>query len=330
MRLVLDNFQAIEHADIEFPVGITVLRGRNGAGKSTCFRAINGLLLNPSGTSGYVQHGASEAHVTLENNGQSVTWVRTKSSCGYINNKTEEVFTKASKMDSTDVADLGFYIDKRGRVVNIHDMWSVLFPFGESDADMFKLFEDVFNIACSSDVIECLKKKEQEAKKHLTDLNNCLDDNKNQLERLSNRLNRLDADFVKTLGVEISELEQFCEEIEKDLEIYNRSKMLSLRAAPTTLNIDELLYLYSLCDELEGCLARYQDSQKYLTLIVPELDNALFSFDDIDIPYQKYCGLQREMEDIELQLTQFERDKKRIVDEMSKIKVCPTCGREME
>src|SRR5262245_30435698 len=50
VRLVVDRFRGIQHADVTFGPGLNVLHGPNGGGKSTLAAAIRAALLLPAGS----------------------------------------------------------------------------------------------------------------------------------------------------------------------------------------------------------------------------------------------------------------------------------------
>lgn len=330
MKLKLENFQSIEYAELEFPKGITIIQGKNGSGKSAIFRAIKGLLTNPSGKSGYVKHGTNETRVTLDNNESSVTWVRTPSSCAYINNLSGEVYSKASKLDSRDIADLGFYFDSKDRVVNIHDTWSVLFPFGETDADMFKLFEDVFNISCSSLIIDELKKDESSYKGIISDLNQKIDTCNQTLQNNQQRLQIIDEAKVTDLGKCIKELNDRVTLFENTLAQYHKVKPLCLRAVPEPITVEAIQELDDYCKRLEESLVLYDRSLSYLKFSGVELNLALFSFEDIDIPFEEYQENRHKVNALSEEISQLLKRQKELEQEISKVKVCPVCGRPLD
>lgn len=330
MKVVLENFQSIEHGELEFPEGITIIQGKNGSGKTAVFRAIKGLLTNPSGTAGYIRHGAKEARVTLQNNDNDVTWIRTSSSCAYIDNLSGKVYSKAGKLDSEDIADLGFYFDNRGRVVNIHDEWSVLFPFGESDADMFKLFEDVFNISCSSAVIDELKKDEQQYKSRIDDLNREIDSKRLLLMDCNNKIDKINAEYIIELGRDIKSLMDDVAKLDDSITKYRKFKPIYLRVIPELITLTELQELDSLCDRLEDSLILYDKSLSCCKFLQPELDLTLFSFDDVTIPLEDYKKYKETILSLEETLQELYKKQDIIIKQLSEIKVCPTCGREME
>src|SRR5262245_11000298 len=57
-KLVVDNFQAVQHAEVAFGPGLNVLFGPNGLGKSTRAKAIYAALLVPPGSSEAVSYSS--------------------------------------------------------------------------------------------------------------------------------------------------------------------------------------------------------------------------------------------------------------------------------
>lgn len=62
-EVVIKNLGVIDHAEVEFSPGLTVLSGETGAGKTMVLTAIN-LLLGGRGVASMVRNGASKAQVT--------------------------------------------------------------------------------------------------------------------------------------------------------------------------------------------------------------------------------------------------------------------------
>ncbi len=63
--LQVRNFAIIDHAEVEFAPGMTVLTGETGAGKSILVDAM-GLVLGERGGAGLVRSGAHRAEFTAE------------------------------------------------------------------------------------------------------------------------------------------------------------------------------------------------------------------------------------------------------------------------
>ncbi len=82
-KIIINNFMAHEHTELELGSGLTILTGGNNTGKSAVVEALRCLATNPV-PSHNIRHGAKEARVCVElDDGTRVVWVRKKRSSGY-------------------------------------------------------------------------------------------------------------------------------------------------------------------------------------------------------------------------------------------------------
>lgn len=82
-KIVLENFMAHEHTELELSLGVNALTGPNNTGKSAIVEGLRCVATNPV-PKHYIRHGAKEARVSVEiEDGTKVVWVRKKKSAGY-------------------------------------------------------------------------------------------------------------------------------------------------------------------------------------------------------------------------------------------------------
>ncbi|NDV18179.1 AAA family ATPase [Pseudodesulfovibrio sp. JC047] len=82
-KLIIDNFMAHEHTELELGPGLTILTGGNNTGKSAVVEALRCLATNPV-PSHNIRHGAKEARVSVVlDDDTKVVWIRKKRSSGY-------------------------------------------------------------------------------------------------------------------------------------------------------------------------------------------------------------------------------------------------------
>lgn len=247
MKLKLKNFQAYDELELEFINGINVISGSNSSGKSSIFRAILALLTNPNGSKNYIKHGKNSAEVTLKNNGNELTWQRLKSTVNYIDANGQS-FEKASRLDSRDIVDLGFYFNAKGDVVNIHTEWDVLFPFSESDTEIFKLFEDIFNISSLAIIIDKMKADENAINKSIFDLENSIAINTKKINAIQslNELCNLDElkEYYKKINVLVNSFNVLLNDIkiaEKNNKLSNVTKLDNIEEKINYIQLNNLL-----------------------------------------------------------------------------------------
>lgn len=331
MKVITKDFQILsgEHT-FEFPKGVTILQGESATGKSSLIYAIKYCLTNPSGVGYCINHDSKYAEVTIENNGNSVTWVKTPTSCEYRNNNTGQSFVKASKLTSKDIADLGFYFDPKGNCINLHDEWSVLFPYALNDSELFKLFEDIFSISCSYQIVDDMKKDEQQVKTEINGLNQNIDKQTQQLNNVENMLFILDEDVIQQHLNELQTKQQYLHNVKADyVKVQQYTPFLNINV-PEELNIQQLLDCHTQLSNLTKDLTQLNKCVKLLQLDIPQ-------HKDIDLQPNKYLNdyntYMQHMNNINLwtqQLNQLQQQYEAKESELKTIKVCPTCGRPLQ
>lgn len=82
-KIVLKDFMAHSHTELELGPGVNALTGPNNTGKSAIVEALRCVATNPVPRH-YIRHGAKEARVSIElEDGSRVVWIRKKRSSGY-------------------------------------------------------------------------------------------------------------------------------------------------------------------------------------------------------------------------------------------------------
>lgn len=334
MKVILNNFQILEGQNtFEFNTGINVVVGPNASGKSSMFYGIENALTNPSGVDDCINYNHKETSVTIENNGKSVTWKRQPGSSTYIDNITGSTYVKASKLDSRDLADLGFYFDNKNRVVNIHNEWSVLFPFGESDTDMFRLFEDIFNISSSFQIIDEMKKDEQLLKSAATQCQNETASLQNRLSILNEVLEKVDINTLNEHINNINECYNKASELEEDYKNFSKNYLYKNVVLPQVYDVSVLYEKYMTFENMQNDYERYVQLKQKADIKLPSIDLNinLPTFDNnIQTDYEQYCLTKANIEQLTQEHNQLQQLKLDIQDKIKQIKVCPTCGKQME
>lgn len=333
MKVITNNFQALEGTnEFIFNKGINVIVGPNASGKSSLFYAIQNALTNPNGVDECIHYDHKSTEVTIENNDNSVTWVRNNSSSTYIDNKFNKQYVKASKLDSRDIADLGFYFDNKNKVVNIHDEWSVLFPFGESDTDMFRLFEDIFNISCSFQIIDEIKKDEQSIKSSINSNQQEKCELQQKLVVLSDIKQKIDSQYIDNLLTTLQNNLQFISGLKADISIFINSYPYTLTDLPQVFDITNLYNSLHKYEELHKDYETYVLNKSKQNIIIPIFD---FNFDIIEpvnlrYDYEQYCTTKAGILEYGEEINKLKDELHKLQDKLNLLKVCPTCGRSLE
>lgn len=327
MKVITKDFQRLKGENVfEFPIGITVIQGRSGSGKSSLFYAIEDCLSNPNGVSDVINWDADKCEVTVENEDHRVKWVKTQKSSEYID-KEGKPYVKASKLDSRDIDDLGFYFNKKDEIVNIHDEWAKLFPFESNETEMFKLFEDIFNISCSFQIIDSMKKDEQEQKSHINDLTRSINELTMQNNSIDNILSKIDLNKLNGIIFDLQNKENKVNEIIQDYNVFSENqKYLNLKdVTPFTLNIDNNSYNQLL-----------EDYKNYLCCL-ERRDMNIPTRKELNIPenmyeqdYSIYKDILSQISSYDNEITKLNEEENTTKEKLKEIKVCPTCGHSLE
>jgi len=326
MKVRVKDFQRLkgEHT-FEFPEGLTIIQGKSGSGKSTVFYAVEDCLSNPSGVADTINWDAKSCEVSIENNGNSVTWIKTNTSSEYVDQDGKS-YVKASKIDSRDLADLGFYFDKKDDIVNIHSEWKKLFPFEASDTEMFKLFEDIFNISSSFQIVDCIKKDEQEKKGLSNTISSQINDLTIRNNNISSILERINPD-VDSFIQDLTCKEQVINSIKADFDVLSKNQAYKELNIPSVFDASKLVDTYS---QIQDDYILYQKNKKLSEINIPEIKSFEISENPYIEDYTTYKTTLDVIKQYDVALASIEQEEQAVRDKLKNIKVCPTCGRPLE
>lgn len=197
LKLLLHNFQSISDGELVFKTGLNFIIGQSNSGKSATFRALKACLSNPSGSQRFIKRGHNQAEVTLLYNGNEIIWDRTQKESSYIINGEE--FVKTGKSDAFKILndETGFTRDTNDMIMNIEEELQIPFPFGLSNSDLFKLYENVFCISDSAIILKSAKEHEDGVKSEITSIELELNKNKSKLTALKDFKETTDIDKLK-------------------------------------------------------------------------------------------------------------------------------------
>lgn len=133
MKVKVKGYQSvINETSIEVE-GLTVITGESNIGKSAYIRAILGALQNQKGN-WFISKGAEELAVTIENEGHSITWLKTEKTSAYeVDGSSHRKAGRSTPVE--EIAKLGFFevrAQDRQYFPQIHKQFAPPFIIAES------------------------------------------------------------------------------------------------------------------------------------------------------------------------------------------------------
>lgn len=329
MKVITKDFQSLKGENtFEFPVGVTIIQGKTDSGKTSLFYAIEDCLTNPAGVGDVINWDAKSCEVTIESNGGYVKWIKTPSSSEYVD-RNGKSFVKASKLDSRDIDDLGFYFDKKDNVVNIQGEWSVLFPFVASDTEMFKIFEDIFNISSSFAVVDAIKQDEKEKKDRISDITVKINEITKQNNTIESILGEIDTEMVDKYIQNINNKQNSVSNILADYNTLSDNQRYLNIEVPKPLDTTILTDKGSYYNNLLADYNSYQVNMQRMSIALPEVREFDLTTSQIVVDYSDYNTVLGVISNYERQIADCDKQIEELNERIKAIPVCPTCGRPL-
>lgn len=233
LNVNLKNFQSISEADLEFTEGLNLIVGQSNSGKTAILRAVTSVVNNPSRGKLYIKKGTGSTEVTINLDGNSITWKRTPSESTYVING--ETFKKTGRDNLFDLeTNSGFVQDDSGNIMNIEGEWNLPFPFDRTPSELFKLFENIFCISDSAVILKSFKEEEGNVVRERVNL-------EDKLSRTNKKIEGLE-ELEKELNLEdgSAKLLMFRNNIDKYKELQVDTEKIHKSSKFSSINLDEV------------------------------------------------------------------------------------------
>ena len=363
LKLSLENFQSISKGELIFHTGTNVIIGQSNSGKSATFRALKACLSNPSGSQRFIKKGTSQSSVMLEYNGNQIIWKRTPKENSYIVNG--ETYLKTGKSNAFKIVeDTGFALDSNDTIMNIEEELQLPFPFGMSDSDLFKLYENVFCISDSAIILKAAKGVEDKTKVEITTIENDIVKNENKLKELLEFKNTIDLGKLKNMKSELADKNNRILDLKDGLPIIKKAlKVQNIKLKEKTFEdllpeykdsrslkktVNQLKKLHHVAKDLkeiiqpkEVSLVEYQNLRQLSDTIrvLNDIEGLSVPIKDFKSQIEAYSDLKNYLNDIKsikrnikLKKEQLEKVESRVKDieaELGEFKVCPLCHKPL-
>lgn len=345
MKLKFKNFQALKSEEMTITPGLTLLNGPTNSGKTAVFRALLSLLTNPAEATGFINGSAlqekdnSELSVTIEDEDiPKIEFHRNKSSAWYmIGGK------KYSKLQRSNIFDIYPELHKKfiyepmdpRKVLNFQTEEHLAFPFDRSDAEMFKLFERIFNITDTRAIIDTIRKEKDETKCKIELTTVEKQNSQQKLEEYKKDFNEINKELISAYTDQYkfsaSKINILANKIQTIQNYFPYLKETQFLPEFQNLNSDEAFnHLLVLQQKVDECRTKnaYVENYTDLELSSMEEDQAL-KLQELASKLAKVQKCNSELEKT-LQLQKIEEQN---LEEMEKrlaeFKICPLCGHEL-
>lgn len=306
LKLSLENFQSISKGELIFHTGTNVIIGQSNSGKSATFRALKACLINPIGSQRFIKKGTNQASVMLEYNGNQIIWKRTPKENSYIING--ETYLKTGRSNAFKlVDDTGFAIDSNDVIMNIEEELQLPFPFGISDVDLFKLYENVFCISDSAVILKAAKGVEDKTKLEITTIENDIVKSENKLKELLDFKNSVDMNKLKKLKGTLESKNERLMTLKDGLPIIKRACRVQEFSVEDKTFIN-LLGSYTENKKLKKTieqLKKLHAINKTLKELKQPKESFIGKYEELK-KLKKTCSVLRELENVSVQVKSFE------------------------
>lgn len=365
LRLTLKNFQSISSGELEFETGLNFIIGQSNSGKTATFRALKTCLLNTIGSQRFIKRGTDKSSVTLNYEGNEITWIRTPKESQYIINGSPSIKTgKSSAMKLME--DKTGFVEDNDVLMNIEEELQLPFPFGFSKSELFKLYENVFCVSDSSVILKSAKDFEDNTKHEIANVEAELAKTNTKISELQSFKSEVDLgrlkSYLQSLKDKKAKMEKLLDglsmikqavaldnaNIEVEVQVFNDKTLIHKELRNLKSLIHKLKLMHKLSKELPSLAITPVNMQSYKELIALRKDINLISklstiqVHDISIEskaeqYKSLKKLKQDIQAIKDKVSACEAKKKQteslIEDTQSKLKafkVCPLCHSKLE
>ena len=362
MKIEIKNFQGIKKAELEFPKGnLIAIVGPTNSGKSSIVRALEYAINNAGGTD-FINREADTMSVSIEYEGRSVVWNKNrKKPASYIIDGRE-----INKVGSTQLPEVSealnmSEIDVDGDRVRLNFWKQFDYPFlvGKTPAQLFNFISK----SREQEVLTVLQDDTDVTTKEVSKLINStqaqVDLKTRDIASIESELNNIDLTSIdlekitkfNTLLNKVNSAREEIEQSEQLLDKINAALVSNIRRADSIKSImKEIEESIKVVTTYETYLDKtiwcrvYSENLLEKTEVKSTLDNKLKSLESLiesintctskidlyEAAQNKRIKLFNDIYSIIKQLETEKDNHKKVLEELSKIDICPLCGQDIK
>ena len=339
----LFNFQKHDHLKVEFsPVGISSIIGCSDSGKSSIIRALMWVIFNRF-SSTIVRRKVNNVltdytKVVLTVNDGGVIHVIER----YVSDKKNSY-----TLDGSEYLSFGRSVPEPiSNLLNVsslcfQEQWEVPFMVGYSSGDISKTFNTMLSLNDMEEVIDRINSDIKEEGATVNALTEDLDSCKERLPLFA-FLSDFESDYDKAskLYEELNDLDSRRSRIELTVHSAIESYEEQKRYADSFISEEVFVEIETLLSDYTENKTRISDLSSILKNISSIKNIEVIELPELDKVFSEYCSIKERLSEITKLLDYYKDEYRRYKDslalhkkyeeELSTIKVCPTCGREIE
>lgn len=365
MKVKITDYQIIEDAELEFPVGITSIIGSTNNGKSALIRAIKGAINNQGGSS-FINYNANETVVAIDFNSNNIIWTKSKKQGKSSYTINDDKYDKIGQTQLKEVADImnmpEISVGTERHQINF---WKQLDKPFLIDKTPYQLFEFIANSKEQEQVDKLKQQTEVELKgikRHVEDNHLLIDNYKKEIPELTkeselydklSKYNPVTLKSAETLATETQDGLILYDSLNEDIAYYNEEleKINSIisKLEPMLEEIkshnslrESLIALFTqmevkerLVDELrvrtfDNNVEFYEEQAEKLNNSILQYNEQVNSAKSIKDLFIKYNSKNSEYDSLKIKYNNTIKELDKYTEELSQFKTCPLCGLSLE
>lgn len=356
MKLKIENFQSLEGInEFTFNPGITMIIGASNSGKTAIQRALRGLILNyisSSKAKKYITHFKDYLQVDLQLNEEiKYSWYKdTKNTVYKIDDINEDLqeFEKAGNDDLESICEksgqLFPFVIRDKKLINTHtEKDSLPFPFDLNDIELFKMFEELYNVSSSGIIFKFMKSLETKTNSEIKSVKEQIDVDKQKIEKIIDLEDKYEIEKLEELKLRAEKVQAGMIGIDEDIKIAARNnktcKIIKefLDTTPYLENaeakLNKALIIYNESKDIARDIKIINSNNKIeqINVYKKEFNIALISdFNALSSDYNKAKSLNNELKFAQEEIDELLEQQKEIKEELAKVDICPLCGNRLK
>lgn len=345
MKLNIENFQSLEgRNELEFKPGITMIVGASNSGKTATLRALRGLVLNYRGNvKKYLTHFKDHLQVEVSFDDSKVyQWSKdSKGKTNYtiITDGQEESFDKAGNNDIFSFDKNFPFVIRDKKLINTYTEKDGLpFPFDLNDVELFKVFEELYNIGSTSTIFKYMKRLETQTNSQLSNTREEIALNKKRIEAIIEVEDRYDLKILENLKNRADAIQAGMLGLDDDIDTARRNNKIS-KSIKTVLDqkrdfdLEESSKLIEDIKSLQKDIKIVNSNNKIeqINVYKKEFSTAVIeSYNALSSDYSKVKSLENSISSLVEEEKDLLEQLEDLKAQLAEIDVCPLCKQPLK